>query len=93
MESNLFTDPESIAKCVEIMDSFGYQALRAEDDPWDSVDVHGREHNILDLSRSYKVVRVTSDVESSIISCVAQSADKLAVQGWTPAQRLKIDLA
>ena len=37
-----FTDPESIARCVELVDNFGGQALRAEYNQWEGVDFHGR---------------------------------------------------
>ena len=38
LANNFFTDPESIARRVELMGNFGDQALRAGYDPWESVD-------------------------------------------------------
>ena len=43
--------------------------------------------------RTYKVVGVASDVESSSIKSIIRSPDKLTVQRRNPAQRPKIDLA
>ena len=90
--NNFFTDPESIAKCVELVDNFGDQALRAEYNPWDSVDFHGRAGIVEGLSKSYKAVRVASDVDSSSMSTVLQSPGKLGVRRRTPIQAPKIDL-
>ena len=73
---------------VESFDSFEDQALKPEYDPWNSVDVHGREHNIQQLSRSYKTVRVAIDGHSSSIHSVVLSQNELAVQCRIPAQRL-----
>ena len=44
------------------------------------------------LSKSYKAVRVASDVDTSSMSTVLQSPGKLAVQRRTPVQAPKIDL-
>ena len=51
-----FTDPEAVAKCVELVDNFGDQAFRAEYDPWDGVDFHGRAGIVEGLSKAYNVV-------------------------------------
>ena len=51
LERNFSTDPESFAKFREHIGSFGDEALRSENDPWDRVDVYGREHNFQELSR------------------------------------------
>ena len=90
--NNFFTDPESIARCVELVDNFGDQALRAEYNPWDSVDFHGRVGIVEGLSKSYKAVRVASVVDTSFMSTVLQSPGKLAVQRRTPVPAAKIDL-
>ena len=42
LANNFFTNPESIARCVELVDNFGDRALQAAYDPWESSDVHGR---------------------------------------------------
>ena len=89
LRNNFFTVPESIARCVELVDKFGDQALRAGYDPWESVDFHGRAGR---LSKSYKAVRVSSDVDTSSMGSVLQSPGKLAVQHRTPVQAPKIDL-
>ena len=75
---------------MEVIDSFGDQTLKPEYDPWDIVDVHGREHSIQEMFRSIEAVRVASDVESSSLSSVAQSPGKLTVQRRTPAQGPKL---
>ena len=38
------------------------------------------------LSKSYKAVRVASDVDTSSMSTVLQSPGKLSMQGRTPVQ-------
>ena len=86
------TGPESIARCVELVDIFGEPALRAGYDPWGSVDFHGRADIVEGLSKSYKAVRVASDVDTSSMSKVLQSPGKLSMQRRTPVQAPKIDL-
>ena len=90
--NNFFTDPESIARCVELVGNFGDQALRAQYNPWDSVDFHGRAGIVEGLSKSYKAVRVASDKDTSSMSTVLQSPGKLAVQCRTPVQVPQNDL-
>ena len=92
LANNFFTDPESIARCVELVDTFGDPALRAGYDPWESVEFHGRADIVEGLSKSYKAVRVASDVGASSISTVLQSPGKLSMQRCTPVQVPKIDL-
>ena len=86
-ESNFFTDPESITKCIEVIDSFGIKRWDKIITLWYSSDIHGRE-----LSNPYKAHRVASDVESSSRSSVNHSPDKLVNQRRIPAQRHKFDL-
>ena len=93
LTNNFFTDPESIAWCVELVDKFGDQALRAGYEPWESVDFHGRADIVEGLSKSHEAVRVASDVDTSSMSTVLQSSGKLAVQRRTPVQAPRIDLA
>ena len=88
LANNFFTDPEKNARFVELVDNIGDQALRAENSPWDSVDFHGRAGIVEGLSKSYKAVRVASDVDTSSLSTVLQSP----VQRRTPVQAPKIDL-
>ena len=85
-------DPESIARCVELVDNFGDEAFRAEYNPWVSVDFPGRAGIVEGLSKAYKAVRVASDVDTSSMSTVLQSPGKLAMQSRTPVQTPKIDL-
>ena len=92
LTNNFLTDPELIARCVELVDNFGDQALRARFDPWGSVDFHERADIVEGLSKSYKAVRVASDVDTTFMSTVLQSPDKLAMQRRTPVQVPKIDL-
>ena len=87
-----FTDPESIARCVELVDNFGDQALRADYNPWDSVDLHGRSGIVEALSKAYKAFRIASDVNTTSMSTVLQSPGKLAMQSRTSFQAPKIDL-
>ena len=42
LANSFLTDPEAIARCVELVDNFGDQALRAGYDSWESVDFHVR---------------------------------------------------
>ena len=92
LANNFSTDPESIARCVELVDSFGDQALRAGYDPWEAVDFHGRADIVEGLSKSYKAVRVASDVDTSSMSTVLQSLVIISMQNCTPVQAPKIDL-
>ena len=90
--NEFFFDPESNAKCVELVDIFGDQALQANYNPWDSVDFHGRAGIVEGLSKAYKAVRVASDVDTSSLSTILQSPGKLSMQRRTPVQAPKIDL-
>ena len=92
LTSNFFTDPDSVARCVELLDGFGDQALQAIFNPWDSVTFHGRAGIVKGLSKAYKAVRVASDVDSSSMSTILQSPGKLSMQRRTPVQAPKIDL-
>ena len=76
---------------MELVDSFGDQALRAGYDPWESVDFHGRTDIVEGLSKSYTAVRVASDVNTSSMITVLQSTGKIAMQRRTPVQAPKIN--
>ena len=76
---------------MELVDIFGDQALRAGYDPWESVDFHERADVLEGLSKSYKDVRVASDLDTSSLSTVLQSPGKLSLQRRTPDQAPKID--
>ena len=92
MANNFPTDPDSIGSCVEPVDSFGYRALRAGFNQWDSADFNGRAGIVEGLSKTYKAVRVSSEVDTSSMSTVLQSPGKLAMQRRTPVQAPKMDL-
>ena len=64
-EGNFFTDPASISICMELLETFSDSALQCYYNPWESVNVHGYEKIRAELEKSYKAVRVASDVESS----------------------------
>ena len=64
-EGNFFTDPGSISSCMELLETFSDRALQSDCSPWESVDAHGYENIRAELEKSYKAVRVASDVESS----------------------------
>ena len=91
LASSFFTDPESITRCVELVDNFGDQVLR-DYNPRDRIDFHGRTGFVEGLSKAYKAVRVASDVDTSSICTVLQSPGKLIMQRRTPVQAPKIDL-
>ena len=92
LTNNFNNDPDSVARCVELLDSFGDQALQADYNPWDSVDFHGRAGIVEGLSKTYKAVRVASDVDTSSMSTILQSPGKLSVQRRTLVKAPKIDL-
>ena len=92
MANNFFTDPDSVARCVELLEDFGDRALQAEYNPWDSVDFHGRVGIVDQLSKAYKAVRVASDVDTSSMSTIVRSPGKLSMQRRVPVQAPKIDL-
>ena len=64
-ETNFFTEPGSIWSCLELLETFSDSALQCDYDAWESVDAHGYENIRAELEKSYKAVRVASDVESS----------------------------
>ena len=92
LTNNFSTDSDSVARCLELLDSFGDQALQADYNPWDSVDFHGRAGIVEGLSKTYKAVRVASDVDTSSMSTILQSPGKLSMQRRTPVQAPKSDL-
>ena len=77
---------------MQVVDNFGDRVVQVRYNPWDSVDFKGRAGIVEELSKTYKVVRVASDVETSSMSTVLQSPVKMAMQRRTPVQAPKIDL-
>ena len=61
-EGNFFTDPGSISSCMELLETFSDSALQCGYNPWEFVDVHGYEKIRAELEKSFKAVRVASDV-------------------------------
>ena len=92
-EGNFFTDPGSISSCMELLGTFSDSALQCGCNPWESVDVHGYEKIRAELEKSYKAVRVASDVESSSsLSEPVFVSERLPEQRRGPAQRPRIDI-
>ena len=93
-EGNFFTDPESISCCMELLETFGDSALQCGYNPWEFVDVHGYEKIRTELDKSYKAVRIASDVESSAsVSEPVFVSERLPEQRRRPAQRPRIDIS
>ena len=93
-EGNFFTDPESISSCMELLETFGHSALQCGYNPWEFVDCHGYEKIGTELEKSYKAVRIASDVESSAsLSEPVFVSERLPEQRRRPAQRPRIDIS
>ena len=93
-EGNFFTDPGSISSCMELLETFGDSALQCGYNPWEFVDVHDYEKIWTELEKSYKVVRIASDVESSAsLSEPLCVSERLPEQRRRPAQRPRIDIS
>ena len=93
-EGNFFTDPESISCCMELLETFGDSALQCGYNPWEFVDVHGYEKIRTELDKSYKAVRIASDVESfASVSEPVFVSERLPEQRRRPAQRPRIDIS
>ena len=90
-EGNFFTNPESISSCFELLETFADRALQSDYNRWDSDNVHGYEKFRAEVEKSYKAVRVATDVESS--SCFSEPVfvwEKLPEQRRRPGQRPRI---
>ena len=93
-EGNFFTDPGSISSCMELLETFSDSALQCDYNPWEFVDVHGYEKIRAELEKSFKVVRVASDVESSApLSEPVFVSERLPQQRRRPAQRPRFDIS
>ena len=93
-EGNFLTDPGSILSCMELLETFGDSELQCGYNPWEFVDVHGYEKIRTELEKSYKAVRVASDVESSAsLSEPVFVSERLPEQRRRPAQRPRIDIS
>ena len=92
-EGKFFIDPESISSCLELLESFFDKTLQSDYNPWESVDIHGYQKIRAELEKSYKAVKVASDVESSwSLSQPAFVSEKLPEQRRRPAQRPRIEI-
>ena len=93
-EGNFFSDPGSISSCMELLETFSDSALQCDYNPWEFVDVHGYEKIRGELEKSFKAVRVASDVESSAsLSEPVFVSDRPPEQRRRPAQRPRIDIS
>ena len=93
-EGNFFTDPGSISSCMELLQTFGDSALQCGYNPWDFVDCHGYEKIRTELEKSFKVVRVATDVESSAsMNEPVFVSERLPEQRRRPAQRPRFDIS
>ena len=93
-EENFFTDPESISCCMELLEIFGDCALQCGYNPWEFVNYHDYEKIRAELEKSYKAVKVASDVESSAsLSGPVFVSERLPEQRRRPAQRPRIDIS
>ena len=79
---------------MEFLETFGDSALQCGYNPWEIVDCHGYEKFRTELEKSYKAVRVASDVESSAsIKKPVFVSERLPEQRRCPAQRPRIDIS
>ena len=93
-EGKFFTDPGSISSSMELLETFSDSALQCGYNPWQFVDVHGYEKIRAELEKSFKAVRVASDVESSApLSEPVFVSERLSEQRRRPAQRPRIDIS
>ena len=93
-EGNFSTDPGSISSCMELLETFGDSALQCVYNLSEFVDVHGYEKIRTELEKSYKAVRVASDVETSAsLSEPVFVSERLPEQRRRPAQRPRFDIS
>ena len=93
-EGNFFTDPGSVSSFMELLETFGDSALQCGYNPWESVDFHGYAKIRAELEKSYKAVRVASDVDSSAsLSEPLFVSERLPEQRRRTAQRRRFDIS
>ena len=51
--------------CLELLELFCDRALQSDYSPWEAVTFHGYEKFRAELEKTYRAVRVASDVEST----------------------------
>ena len=94
VEGNFFTDPGSVLSCMDLLETFSDSSLQCDYNPREFVDVHGYEKIRGELEKSFKVVRVATDVESSAsLSEPVFVSERLPEQRRRPAQRPHIDIS
>ena len=92
-EQKIFTSAESISSCMELLDDIGDRAIQPCYDPWASVDFHDKSQIYADLTKTYKNVRVASNVETGVeVNVSPETPNKLAPQRCQLAQRPRIDV-
>ena len=92
-EGKIFTDSGCISSCLELLETFCDRVLQSDYKPWESVHAHGYEKIRAELEKSFKAVRVASDVESSSsLSEPVFVSEKLPEQRHCPEQRPRIDI-
>ena len=92
-EGNFFTDPETISSCLELLETFCDRTLQSNYNPWKSVNFCGYEKIRAELEKSYKAVRVASDVESfSTVSEPIFVSENSPEQRGCPAKPPRIDI-
>ena len=93
-EQNIFLSAVSISSCVEVLEEFGDRALQPSYDPWATVDFHGRAKIHADLTKTYKDVRVATNVEKDAdVTLSSEGPQNILPQRKVPAQRRRIDLS
>ena len=86
------TDPDSIDGCLSFLEGFCDKALQTDYNVWSFVNFDDYEKIYSEWTKSYKAVKIASDVESS--SSVGDPVflpGKLSEQRQCPAQRTRID--
>ena len=79
---------------MELLEAFSDSALQSDYKSSESVNVHNYEKIRAELEKSYKAVRVVSDVEStSSLSEPVFVSERLLEQRRRPAQRPRIDIS
>ena len=93
-DQNVFVSTDSISSCAEMLAEFGDKALQPSNDPWASVDFHGRAKIHADLAKTYMDVRIAANVETDAdVTLSSGSPEKLLPQRKRPVQRPRIDLS
>ena len=79
---------------MELLETLSDSELQCGYNPWEFVDVHGYEKIRAELEKSFKAVRVASDVESSAsLSEPVFVSERIPEQRRSPAQRPRIDIS